>query len=102
MPASATCVLSKGSEPSVLIEDAVALQVDDLAGLVLGEGHRVVVGRIGVGADEAVLLAHAVDLSRNRARGLILAVIGKRRGDDDIALVFHRRGGFAGFRRALA
>ena len=73
-----------------MIENLIALQIDDLPGLVLGEGHRVVIGRIGVGADEAMLLLHAVDLARDRARGLILAVIVVRRGDDHIALIFDR------------
>ena len=55
-----------------LFENPVALQVDDLPRLAQREIHRVVVGRVGVGADEAVLLAHAADLARDAAGGLVL------------------------------
>src|SRR5262249_22217326 len=80
-----------------LFEDLVALQVDDLARLVDRERHRVVVGGISVGADEAVLLARAADLALDRARGLIMAVVFVWRGANDEAFVLDRIGGFRRF-----
>src|ERR1700676_3547922 len=51
---------------------------------------RIVVGRVRIGADEAVLLAHAGDVARDEACGLVLAVVLVRRGADDVAFVLDR------------
>ena len=96
--ATARSATSASSKASALRENPVALQVDDLPRLVEREVHRVVVGRIGVGADEAVLLAHAVDVARDAAGGLVLAVVLVRRGADDVALVLDRIRDFFGRR----
>ena len=69
------------------VKHPFALQIDDLARLVEGEIHRIVVGGVGVGADEAVLLAHAVALALDDTRGLIGAAVFVRRGADGVALV---------------
>src|SRR5580692_5184514 len=81
-----------------LIENPHALQIDDLPRLAQGEVHRVLIGAIGVGADETVLLAHAVELPLDGPRRLVVAVALERRRADDKALVFDRIGHLAGRR----
>src|SRR5262249_27795698 len=90
-----------GSSPAMtnnslprLLEDLVALQVDDLARLVHRKHHRVIVSRVRVGADEAMLLAHAADLALDRAGGLIMAVVLVLRGANGEAFVLDWIGGF--------
>src|SRR5579862_6443629 len=80
------------------LKDPFALQVDDLPRLGQREAHGVVVAGVSVGADEAVLLAHAADLALDHARGLIMALVLERRRADDEAFVFDRFGGVGIFR----
>jgi len=68
------------------------LQVDDLARLVDRKGRSVVIGRVSVGADEAMLLALAADLALDRARRLIMTIVLERRGANDKAFIFDRIG----------
>lgn len=67
-------------------------QVDDLPRLAQAERDGVVERGVRVGADEAVLLAHARDLLLDRSRGLIPAFARERRGANEIAHVFDRLG----------
>src|SRR5579883_2554435 len=76
--------------PARLPEDAVALKVDHLSRLAERESDCVVIRREGVGADEAMLLAHAADLAFDDAGGLEMAFALVGRGADDEALVFDR------------
>jgi len=55
-----------------------------------GESNRIVIGGVGIRADEAALLAFAADVARDHARGLIVAVVLVRGGADDKALVLDR------------
>src|SRR5690606_36643463 len=68
-------------------EDALALLVDDLLALAQRHVDRVVEAGEAVGADEAVLLQHAVDLLRDDAAGLVLPVVLVGRRGDREALV---------------
>src|SRR5688572_13976553 len=72
-------------------EDAVTLQVDDLLGLGDRERDRVVAGRMGVGANEPVLLHAVGSVLLDGAGGLVVAVAPERRRPDAEALVLDGR-----------
>src|SRR5579863_4592835 len=88
---SGLAALRQSGMTSSLAEHPLALQIHDLPPLVERERYRVVVGRIGIGADEAMLFAHAADVAFDRAHRLIAAasILVRRRADDE-AFVFHR------------
>ena len=92
-PAFCPIPVRRGPRPSA--ENALALLVDDL--LALAERHvdRIVERGEAVGADEAMLLQNAVDLLRDDAAGLVLAVILVGRGGDRETLVLDLLGGLA-------
>src|SRR5690606_34753555 len=81
---------------SGLVENALALLVDDLLALADRHVDGVVERGEAVSADDTVLLHHPADLLRDHAAGLVLAVILVGRGGDREALVLDLFG-----RRAL-
>src|SRR5262245_5766621 len=76
---------------SALAEHPLALLIHDLARLAERKFHRVVIGRVAVGADELVLLGDAADILRDHARSLVLALGLVGRSPDGEAVVLERR-----------
>src|SRR5262245_57384915 len=90
MPSASRKRSACGRSECLTFENAVALQVDHLARLGDRERGGLVERNVAVGADEAVLLAHAGDLFLDGTGGLILVALLERRGDDGEAFVFDR------------
>src|SRR5262245_43504050 len=78
---------------SGLLENALALQVDDLFRLGDRKGDGILAARIGIGTDEAMLLHAFGRILLDDAASLVLPVVAERRRADAIAVVFDRRRG---------